>query len=58
MDLIMLVLVLCVIGFVVYLLTTYIPMPPNLGKAIQVVALVLLILYLVSRVVPLPNVLR
>ena len=33
MDLIILVLVLCVVGFLVYLLTTKIPMPPCSGDA-------------------------
>lgn len=57
MDLIILVLVLCLVGFVVYLLTTVIPMPPQWAKAIQVVALIVLILYLVTRLVRIPNIL-
>ena len=58
MDLIFLVLVLCVVGFVVWLLTTKIPMPPAWATAIQVLALVCLILYALTRLVALPNVLR
>lgn len=58
MDLIILVLVCCLIGFLVWLLTTYIPMPPNWAKVIQVVALVLLVLYLITRLFRIPNVIR
>ena len=57
MDLILLVLVLVVIGFVVWLLTTQIPMPPTWAKAIQLLALLVIILYLVTRFLNLPNVL-
>ena len=57
MDLIILVLVLVVIGFAVFALTTYVPMPPGWARAIQVIALVVILLYLVSRFVNLPNVL-
>lgn len=58
MDLVILVLVVCLIGFLVWLLTTYIPMPPEWAKAIQVIALILIILYLVTRLFQIPNVLR
>jgi len=58
MDLIILVLVVCLVGFLVWLLTTYIPMPPEWAKAIQVIALVIVILYLITRLFNLPNVLR
>jgi len=57
MDLIFLVLVAVLIGWLVYVLTTTIPMPPGWAKAIQVLSLVVLILYVLSRLVPLPNVL-
>ena len=57
MDLILLVLVLVVIGFVIWLLTTQIPMPPTWAKAIQLLALLVIILYLVTRFLNLPNVL-
>lgn len=59
MDLILLVLVLCLVGFIVWLLTTRIPMPPGWANAIQTIAFVLLILYLIVRLAPaLPHVLR
>lgn len=57
MDLILLVVVLVVIGFVVYLLTTQIPMPAGWARAIQILALLVIVLYLLSRFVNLPNVL-
>jgi hypothetical protein len=57
MDLILLVVVLVVIGFLIWLLTTQVPMPPAWAKAIQVLALVVIVLYLLSRFVSLPNVL-
>lgn len=58
MDLILLVLVLGLIGFAVHVLTTHVPMPPEWAAMLRVVALVSLLLYLVSRVVDVPNVLR
>lgn len=58
MDLIMLVLVLVLVGFLVWLLTTQIPLPPGWATAIQVVALVLMILFVLSRLAIIPNVLR
>ncbi len=57
MDLVMLILVVCLVGFLVYLLTTHIPMPPMWATAIQVLALVALVLFLLTRFVPLPNLL-
>ena len=57
MDLIILVLVVAVIGFLVYLITTKVPMPPYWATTIQVVALIVIILFLLSRFVNLPNVL-
>jgi hypothetical protein len=57
MDLIMLVLVMAVIGFLVYIITTKIPMPPGWATAIQVLALIVIVLFLLSRFVKLPNVL-
>jgi hypothetical protein len=36
MDLLMLILAVCVIGFVIWLLTTQIPMPPLWARAIQI----------------------
>jgi uncharacterized membrane protein len=57
MDLVVLVLVLCLIGFLVWLLTTKIPMPASWATAIQVIALIVMVLYLLSRVIHLPNIL-
>lgn len=57
MDLIILVLVACGIGFAVWLLTTKIPMPPYWATAIQIVALILVILFLFTRL-NIPNVLH
>lgn len=57
MDLVILVLVLVVIGFLVWLLTTQVPMPPEWARAIQVLALIVIILYLITRFFNLPNVL-
>jgi hypothetical protein len=57
MDLIILVLVIALIGFLVWIITTKIPMPPGWATAIQVLALVVIILFLLSRFVNVPNVL-
>ena len=57
MDLIILVLVLALIGFLVWLVTTKIPMPALWATAIQVIALVMVLLYVLGRFVSLPNVL-
>jgi len=43
-----LILVLAVAGFLVYLITTYIPMPPIFKTVIYVVVAIVLILYLMS----------
>ncbi len=57
MDLLILVAICVVVGFLVWLLTTQVPLPPGWAKAIQVLALVFLVLYLLTRFVNLPNVL-
>lgn len=57
MDLILLIVVVVLIGFLVWLLTTKVPMPPLWAATIQVVALIVVVLYLISRFIPLPNVL-
>lgn len=49
MDLIMLVLVLALVGFLIYLITTHIPMPPIFKTAIQIIVVVVVILYLIKR---------
>jgi hypothetical protein len=56
MDLILLVLGVAIVGWVVYLLTTKIPMDPTLRLVIQIIAVVVLALYLLRRL-GLPNVL-
>lgn len=45
----MLVLVLALVGFLVYLITTKIPMDPMFKLAIQIIVVVAVILYLVRR---------
>jgi hypothetical protein len=57
MDLLILVAICVVVGFLVWLLTENVPMPPGWAKAIQVLALVVLVLYILTRFVNLPNVL-
>jgi hypothetical protein len=57
MDLVLLVLVVALIGFLVYVITTKVQMPPGWATAIQVLALVLVILWVLSHFVALPNVL-
>lgn len=57
MDLIFLVLIVALIGFLVYVITTKVPMPPGWATAIQVLALIVIVLYILSRFVNLPNVL-
>lgn len=57
MDLIILILVIALIGFLVWLITTRVPMPPYWASALQILALVVIILFVLSRFVTLPNVL-
>jgi hypothetical protein len=57
MDLLLLLIGLAVIGFVIYLITALIPMPPYWARVIQTVALIILLVYLLTRFVRLPNVL-
>jgi hypothetical protein len=57
MDLLMLVVVAVLLGFLIYLLTTKVPMPPGWATAIQVGALIVFVLYILTRLVTLPNVL-
>lgn len=58
MDLIVLVLVLVLIGFLVWVLTTYVPLPPKWKEAIQVISLVIMVIYVITRVLHVPNVLH
>lgn len=58
MDLLILALVIGLIGFGVYLITTKIQMPPYWAGAIQLFALLVILIYLITRFAPhLPNVL-
>ena len=57
MDLLILVVVLCLVGFAIWLLTTKIPMPDYWATAIQVLVVVVIVLYMLSRVVEIPNLL-
>jgi hypothetical protein len=56
MDLIVLVLVLALVGFLVWVITTRIPMDPMIKLAIQIIALIVIILYVIRRFGGLPNV--
>jgi hypothetical protein len=47
MDLILLILGLALVGFLVYLITTKIPMDPMFKYAIQIIVLVVVVIYLV-----------
>src|SRR6187402_1255321 len=58
MDLIALVLVVALVGFIIWVITTYIPMPPHWATAIHVISLIVLLLFILSRFVAIPNVLR
>jgi len=49
MDLILLVLWLSIIGFVVWALTTYIPMPPIVKTAIYVATAIVIILFVARQ---------
>lgn len=58
MDLVMLVLVIALIGFLVWLIVTYVPMPSMFKMAIQIVVVIAIILWLIRRFGgSLPNVL-
>ena len=58
MDLIMLVLVIALVGFAIWAITTYIPMPPIFKTAIIVLTVIVLVLWLLKRLgTGLPNVL-
>lgn len=57
MDLILLVIVVALIGFVVWLITTKVPLPPYWAVSIQVLALIIVVLYVLTRFFHVPNVL-
>jgi alpha-D-ribose 1-methylphosphonate 5-phosphate C-P lyase len=59
MDLILLVLVLAIVGWAVWLITTKIPMPPGWATGLQILALLILVLFLLQRLgTRLPNLLN
>jgi hypothetical protein len=59
MDLILLVLVLAIVGFLVHLITTHIPMEPIFKTAIQIIVVIAIVLYLIQRFAGgVPNLLR
>lgn len=59
MDLVVLVLFVALIGCLVWIITTRIPMPPGWAVTIQIVSLIILILYLLRAfAVHLPNVIH
>jgi hypothetical protein len=58
MDLLILVAVVVLIGFVTWLLTENIPMPQDWKRPIQVLVLLVVLLWVVGRFLPLPNVLH
>lgn len=59
MDLILLVLVLAVVGFVLWLITTKIPMDPIVKLVIQIVVVVVMVIWLLRHLgIVIPNVMR
>jgi hypothetical protein len=58
MDLIMLVLVVSIIGFLVWLITTKIPMDPTIRLVIQIAAVIIVVLYILTRLMHIPNVIQ
>lgn len=51
MDLLTLVIVLALVGFIVWLVVTYIPMPPPFKQVIIVIVVIVLVLWLVRALV-------
>ena len=49
MDLVSLVLVIALVGLLVYLIITYIPMPPIFKVAIQLITVIGILYYLIDR---------
>ena len=56
MDLVILVLVVALVGLLIYIITTQVPMPAGWANALQVLALVVIMLFVLTRFVNLPNV--
>lgn len=57
MDLILLVFVLALVGFCVWIITTKVPMPPYWATVIQLIAVLMVVLFLIRRLGGLPNIL-
>lgn len=58
MDLILLILLLALVGFVLHLILSHIPMPSEWATTLKIFAVVLLVVYLLKRLgFALPNVL-
>jgi hypothetical protein len=57
MDLVILVLVVALIGFLIYIITTKVPMPTGWATTLQVLALVVVVVWLLAHFVYVPNVL-
>lgn len=55
-GLVTLVLVIALVGFLLYLITEYIPMPPIFKQAILVIVVVVVILYLIGLLLGLGHV--
>lgn len=55
MDLIVLLVVVVLVGFLTYMLTTKVPMPPYWATTIQIAVLILVIIVIFTRYIKLPN---
>ena len=55
MDLVLLVLLIACVGFLLYFITTRIPMDPIVRVILQIVVIVVLVLFLLRRFGGLPN---
>lgn len=58
MPLIQLILILAIIGFICWLVVTYIPMPAQIKQLIIIAVVIIIILYLVSLLFPSLSVIR
>lgn len=61
LDLVVLVLVLALVGFLVHLIVTNVPMPATIQQGIYVVVVIFMVLYLLAMIsggIPTPHLLR
>lgn len=58
MPLIQLILILAIVGFLCWLVVTYIPMPPQIRQLIVIAVVVIIVLYLVTLLFPGLNTIR